>query len=780
MDTTVDEISCDPNFAEALAPRLRSLAAAAPPGVEPLLEILTNKSGISISRGVVEGKPLSQVILPGQLSTWGKFQLIEQVLEAMAAAHRHGVVHGLLSPEAVKVQNLQGGFGEAIITQFGQIAKGLPGLNWESALCAAPEFLSQQPAGPQIDLYAAGCLAYFVLSGQHAFGPPGGDWSQVVQRKLSGDEPPLAQVATDVAPKFSEWVRWLMQPQPAERPATFEQALEGFRALRSGTVEATPNKESTPLPDEPLHLRPKEQPVKKKPRAAIHHGVGGGGGLIMTVLALGALGFLLHQISKIAAMREQELPTQDGTSAEEESGSAPRVKTVVLERRQCWLDLERLSQRMNEAIVSASTTTGAQFNLRDLIRGGASKAAGAKETAAEDAVFTSLIGAALDLANHRTGPASSTTPDQVAFRAALAGDAATLDQAVGTAKFLADLKNDFPRLTFGVDTEWQDQQDLPTPIFSHPGDGWRSSPLLVFFRQPPVVWLYGRSGLYYPGRVDGIHESIPVLAWRDGRLAEAASTSSAWRGAELVFTGPQPCWRQIAGPGSGLTASHPALHLLSKASLALTHSPPDTGHLRETRSEATKSTRLNHPGPIHFVMVLRLTGQPGMHRLLRAEDRKGRVLRELRWTESSLDFLLTDTAVRRNYTFAFPRPEGFVLLSGGWSEAGFSFSLAMPKDGRYLPVEWALATSLPNVPFQLRLGVPPAASGTDPGWSGSGLEICEALVFDRQLSPSERVRMDAFLCRHYFAAKPSTAPATSGSGNEVRLQAQKPTVTQPQ
>jgi hypothetical protein len=115
------------------------------------------------------GETLEQRLEQGAVPQGDAIRLCAQLLDALAVAHRHGVVHRDIKPSNVFLEG-----GRAILTDFG-IAKRLdrpeaaltaPGLAVGTPFYMPPEQSAGRDVTPQTDLYALAMVVYEALSGR--------------------------------------------------------------------------------------------------------------------------------------------------------------------------------------------------------------------------------------------------------------------------------------------------------------------------------------------------------------------------------------------------------------------------------------------------------------------------------------------------------------------------------------------------------------------------------------------------------------------------------------
>ena len=193
------------------------------------------------------------------LSSWEEVrQVLTQVLEALAFAHARGVIHRDLKPENLLVFPGRRKNEKRIkLTDFGvahliREEKELD-LSSLSGLAGTLQYMSPEQIhgkwrnyGPWTDLYALGCIAWELVSGERAF--QGTNIIELVSLHLEGERPPIAPLFALPA-GAQEWIHRAMAIDPAER---FQSAAEALRALppasSTGDRNEPPSAEARNIP----------------------------------------------------------------------------------------------------------------------------------------------------------------------------------------------------------------------------------------------------------------------------------------------------------------------------------------------------------------------------------------------------------------------------------------------------------------------------------------------------------------------------------------------------
>lgn len=160
--------------------------------------------------------------------------IVGQLLEALDAAHAHGVVHRDLKPENIVISRRRGGSESVKLLDFGISAKEderVSELTLEGSVLGTPHYMAPEQAlgessvDGRADLYSIGVLIFECLAGDVPFDAP--NYNRLIHTILHNTPPPLPE---DVRPGVPEPLKALMgsllKKDPSHRPQTARQALE--------------------------------------------------------------------------------------------------------------------------------------------------------------------------------------------------------------------------------------------------------------------------------------------------------------------------------------------------------------------------------------------------------------------------------------------------------------------------------------------------------------------------------------------------------------------------
>ena len=171
----------------------------------------------------VEGENLKQLVTrEGPMPVRRALELVLPVAEALAFAHRHGLVHRDVKPQNILLNAL----GEPKVTDFG-IARALDvqGVTHSGAVVGtsqylAPEQASGQPVDERTDVYSLAAVLYEVLTGDVPFS--GDNFVAIALKHLNEPPPSVAERRHDVSPRLDAALERAMAKDPAERFASMD------------------------------------------------------------------------------------------------------------------------------------------------------------------------------------------------------------------------------------------------------------------------------------------------------------------------------------------------------------------------------------------------------------------------------------------------------------------------------------------------------------------------------------------------------------------------------
>ncbi len=200
--------------------------------------VMEQLSGRALSRVLHEGGALE----PGEA-----LELLDEILDALAAAHAAGVTHRDLKPSNVFLVEPPGARRYVKLLDFG-IAKRseVPGAETpqthDSKVLGTPEYLAPEQArgqsvGPRTDLYALGVMAFQMLTGELPF--QADNPYELVNQHLNRPAPRLSSKKSGLPAGLEPLVAQLMEKRPEDRPSSATAVRERLRAIRSGTAGET-------------------------------------------------------------------------------------------------------------------------------------------------------------------------------------------------------------------------------------------------------------------------------------------------------------------------------------------------------------------------------------------------------------------------------------------------------------------------------------------------------------------------------------------------------------
>ncbi len=206
------------------------------PHIVPLLDSGAIAGTPWLAMPYVDGESLrSRLDREGRLAPVSVIRILTDVADALAYAHRKGIVHRDIKPDNILLSGRH-----ALVADFG-VAKAMraasdatPGLTGGLALGTpaymAPEQATADPAlDHRVDLYALGVVAYELLAGAPPFDAPTAQG--VLTAHLLDDPPPLAERAPGTPAALVRIVERALAKSPAARWQSGEELLAALEPL---------------------------------------------------------------------------------------------------------------------------------------------------------------------------------------------------------------------------------------------------------------------------------------------------------------------------------------------------------------------------------------------------------------------------------------------------------------------------------------------------------------------------------------------------------------------
>ncbi len=226
----------------------------------------------------IQGESLrARLARGGELPVPEAAKILRDVLDALAHAHQHGVVHRDIKPDNVLLSGRH-----ALVTDFGVAkavseATGRQSLTTVGVALGTPSYMApeQATADPNVDfradLYAVGAMAYEMLTGNPPFS--GASPQAILAAQVTEPARPITAVRPSVPALLGQLVMQCLEKRPADRPTSADALLPTLEAL------ATPSGGVTPAATAPFaaaHAHPRRGPIPRM--AAIALGVVAFGG----------------------------------------------------------------------------------------------------------------------------------------------------------------------------------------------------------------------------------------------------------------------------------------------------------------------------------------------------------------------------------------------------------------------------------------------------------------------------------------------------------------------
>jgi Tol biopolymer transport system component len=235
------ELATDPQFRERFEREAMAIATLAPPHICTLHDI-GNEAGIDfLVLEYLEGDTLASRLGTGFLPFNEALRHAVDIADALAAAHRSGVVHRDLKPANIVLAKtgaklLDFGLAKSVLSPIRDAGEAGPlmspddtaqGTILGTVQYMSPEQLEGRPADARSDIFAFGTVVYEMLTGRKAFA--GTSHAAVIGAILKDEPRPLITLQPQTPPLLDHVIRRCLAKDPDER---WQSAVDLARELQ--------------------------------------------------------------------------------------------------------------------------------------------------------------------------------------------------------------------------------------------------------------------------------------------------------------------------------------------------------------------------------------------------------------------------------------------------------------------------------------------------------------------------------------------------------------------
>lgn len=227
-----NDITIPPSVIEQTQREAKILSGLRHRNIIRILDVGQDKKGFYFILEFVDGPSLSDLIGESALPVDTVLTIASQALEGLGAAHRKGLLHLDIKPAnlmlhlypsadfTVKILD----FGVAKLAEEAAQQVGEDDEIFGSIFYISPEQISQKPFDARADIYSLGHVLYHALTGDIAW-PNLSQPVDLVNAHMFLPPTPIEELIEGVDPELRQWVYWLIEKNPDERPASAQDAL---------------------------------------------------------------------------------------------------------------------------------------------------------------------------------------------------------------------------------------------------------------------------------------------------------------------------------------------------------------------------------------------------------------------------------------------------------------------------------------------------------------------------------------------------------------------------
>jgi serine/threonine protein kinase len=226
-------------FRERFYREARAAGGLSHPGIVTIFDVGEQDGVPYLVMEFIEGHTLAEAAKNGHRFTFERVcEIGQQVAEALAYAHKHGVIHRDIKPANILLTSEEKyGVERPKITDFGVAKLGAAQLTSTGQILGSPAFMPPEqftgaPIDGRSDLFSLGVILYWMATGEYAFS---GETITAVSYKVVNTEAvPPRKLNPAVPSGFDQIILKCLAKAPSERYATGDDLAHDLEALRTG------------------------------------------------------------------------------------------------------------------------------------------------------------------------------------------------------------------------------------------------------------------------------------------------------------------------------------------------------------------------------------------------------------------------------------------------------------------------------------------------------------------------------------------------------------------
>ena len=232
VKTMAELYASDDQLVQRFQREAQSAAALNHPNVVTVFDFGSEQGKFYLAMELLDGADLKELIASRSLNDlWDKLDVMEQIAEGLAYAHKQGVVHRDLKPANIRVLPN----GRVKIMDFGLARIGSSDMTRAGMVMGTPNYMSPEQvrgtkADARSDIFSLGAVFYELLSGKKAFNA---DSMHTILYKVLEEEPePVRTYVPALPAPFVAFIERCLAKDPANRYQDAGEMRDALRKVR--------------------------------------------------------------------------------------------------------------------------------------------------------------------------------------------------------------------------------------------------------------------------------------------------------------------------------------------------------------------------------------------------------------------------------------------------------------------------------------------------------------------------------------------------------------------